>query len=276
LTGARIIYVTGMKPKPPPERHRTELLRVFHAALARSHPSAAAWLTARAENFVLVSWTRHFYDFTRDIALDLPGIERMLAEPVASEQDRREIDALPRRLVRAWHLFGDSFPWVTSIVAPKDLQLTLSEVHRYLENRDGVADRIRGMLRTALTAAWTAGERIAVVGHSLGSVIALDTLAALGREHAGRADLLLTLGSPLATRFIRKAVQAVVREGHGPDEAFAEHWVNMSARSELVALHPRLEPFFGATGLDVHKSYGYLNHAKVAACIGDWIEAAAS
>ena len=66
------------------------------------------------------------------------------------------------------------------------------------------------------------------------------------------------------------------------------------SRGEMVALHPRLEPFFrgmvrhglvaaiedhvglynhfhGEMGLDPHKSYGYLVHADVASLIGDWL-----
>lgn len=259
-------------------------------------PAAADWLGARPENFVLVSWTSHFYDFTRDIALDLPGIERLLEAPYPSPSDRREIDAPWRRLLRMWHLFGNSFPWLTELVASSELRVTLAEVHRYLENRDGIAVRIRQILHEALADAWAAGERVMLVGHSLGSVIAYDTLWEAGRGSAGndRVDLLLTLGSPLATRFIRRSLLGAGLDGAGRYPRTIRRWINMTARNELVALHPRLEPFFrrmvelglvesiedeadlynhfhGVNGLDLHKSYGYLNHPRVAARFADWI-----
>ena len=78
MAEARIIYLTGMKPKPEPDLHRPELVRVLGASLGRIDPAAASWLTARPENFVLVSWTQHLYSERRDIALDLPGIEQLL------------------------------------------------------------------------------------------------------------------------------------------------------------------------------------------------------
>ena len=134
-----------------------------------------------------------------------------------------------------------------------------------------------------------------LVGHSLGSVIAYDVLWEAGRDGADhRVDRLLTLGSPLATRFIRKSLQGAKLEGAARFPRTIRRWVNMTARNELVALHSRIEPFFGrmvelglvesiedeaglynhfrgVTGLDLHKSYGYLNHPRVAARFCEWI-----
>jgi hypothetical protein len=293
---ARIIYVTGMKPKPDPALHRPELRRVLGAGLARAHPSAARWLDERAENFVLVPWTSLLYNERRDISLDLPGIERLLANPVASEQDRREIDRLGRKLRRFWHLLGDSFPWLSAIVASSALKVTLADVHRYLDNHGGAAERIRGLLLDELEAAWAAGERVMIMGHSLGSVITYDSLWHLAREagSTGRVDLLMTLGSPLATRFIRKGLKGADCRGADRYPDNVGRWVNVSARGEMVALNRRIRPFFtamprlgliesikdetdiynhfrGIHGLDVHKSYGYLNHAVVAGHVARWL-----
>ncbi len=104
----------------------------------------------------------------------------------------------------------------------------------------------------------------------------------------------MTLGSPLATRFIRKSVRGAGLEGECRYPANIKRWVNFSARGELTALHPRLEPFFGGIveaglaeelvdrtdlynhfradfGINVHKSYGYLANATVAERIGTWL-----
>jgi pimeloyl-ACP methyl ester carboxylesterase len=183
-------------------------------------------------------------------------------------------------------------------MASRELQLTLADVRRYLENRDGVAVRIRKLLEDAIVDAWSQSERVLLIGHSLGSVLAYDTLWELSRErrHPGRIDHFLTLGSPLATRFIRKSLQGAEHRGPERYPGNIRRWTNISSRGEMVALHPRIKPFFagivamglvelledrseiynhfrGATGLDVHKSYGYLNHAEVAGLVGDWIGA---
>ena len=293
-----------MKPKPPPAEHRRELVRVLSASLARAHPNLDGWLQLRRENFVLIPWTTLFYDYRRDMELDLPGIAKLLEQPEPLAVDKREIDSLVRRMKRVWHLFGDSYPWLTNIVASKPLKLTLADTHRYLDNREGVADQIRGLLKDALLSAWEANERILLIGHSLGSVIAYDVLwefsqAKLDLARNGQAtgerrkiDTLLTLGSPLATRFIRKALQGASRRGADRYPTNIRRWVNVTARGDMVALHPRIKPFFkpmldlglvesieddagfynhfrGSDGLDTHKSYGYLN--QLGGVIGDWI-----
>jgi hypothetical protein len=296
MAKARIIYVTGMKPKPDPVLHRPELVRVLSAAMGRSSAAARAWLAERPENFVLVSWTSLLYAERRDIELDRPGIERLLQQPSPSARDRHDADAFRLALLRAWHLIGDSFPWLSSRVASPALRLTLADVHRYLDDVDGVAVRIRQELIQALESAWADGDRVLLIGHSLGSVIAYDSLWSLSRErhNAGRVELFMSLGSPLATRFIRHGLQGADRPvpGRYPDNI--DRWVNVAARGEMVALHRRVRPFFAdmlraglidaiedfpriynhfrnAEGLNPHKSYGYLHHPVVAGRIVAWL-----
>lgn len=296
MGNARIIYITGMKPKPEPELHRPLLLRVLAASLARIEPAASEWLGERTENFVLVSWTHLLYANHRDIELDRVGVDRLLEHPVPTARDKREADRLGLKLSRAWHLFGDSFPWLSAILATPALRITLHDVHRYLADADGVGHRIRQLLIDELEAAWAAGERVLLIGHSLGSVIAYDSLWQQSREARSpdRVELLMTLGSPLATRFIRRGLLGSRRSGSDRYPANIDRWVNVSARGEMVALHRRVKPYFAAMlrlglvrsiedevgiynhyraehGLNVHKSYGYLNHPVVAARICRWL-----
>ena len=286
-----------MKPKPPADQHRRLLLRVLLAGLARVRPESQRYLQDHPEQFELISWTHAFYGSYRDIGLDIGGVERILDQPKASSADIREIDSSLRRALRLWHLFGDSVPLLSRIIARPDLKLTLQEVKRYLENGNGIADSIRAMLKEALLKAWRDGDRVLLIGHSLGSVIAYDTLWELSQEAKGQGEveLLLTFGSPLATRFIRKSIKGA---GHPRETRYPTNirrWVNCSATGEMTALHSRLAPFFGAIvevgaaeslvdlvdlynhyrdddgHLNVHKSFGYLVNATVATTIGDWL-----
>jgi pimeloyl-ACP methyl ester carboxylesterase len=291
----RIIYVTGMKPKPPPGEHRAALLRVLIAALRRVRPPAGEWLAAHEDQFTLVSWTHLLHDGTRDIGPDLPGIERLLRSPVAGERERRDIDSLRRRLVRLRRIVGDVFPTVTNLFANAELKQTLADVRRYLGNADGVGDAIRALLESALTAAWRAGERVLVIGHSLGSVIAYDCLWELSRvkRAAGEVEKLVTLGSPLAAWHMRHGLKGADRPEPERYPANIRHWSNFTARGELVALR-RLAPHFrgmvacgliealedhvdlynhfhGTTGIEPHRCYGYLNNERVASVIGVWL-----
>jgi len=295
LNRERIIYVTGMKPKPDPVDHRRQLVRVLGHALARVDSEAADWLDRRAQNFTLVSWTSLVYPTPAELSDDLPGIERLIESPVAGPEDRKEADSIRRSLLRTWHLIGDSYPWLSRLIASSTLKVTLDDVRRYLEDRDGIATRIRSRLNDQLLEAWARGERVLLIGHSLGSVIAYDSLWHLSRESGsdGRIDLFLTMGSPLATRFIRKGLKGADRRGSERYPDNIERWVNVAAHGEMVALHRRIKPFFAGMPrlglvrsiedagiynhfrvgdrLNVHKSYGYLNHPVVAQLICRWL-----
>lgn len=287
-----------MKPKPPPEVHRRELLRVLAAGLQRTRPEAARMLSRDESIFELVSWTHLFYSGQRDIAEDLPGIERILAEPEPSAGDIAEIESPQRRLARLWHLFGDSAPWLGHVIAHRELFETLVEVQRYLQNENGVGDRIRALLIDALAEARARRQRVLLIGHSLGSVIGYECLHGAGIDGGGssicKVDLFLTLGSPLATRFVRMAVTGGDHHGRLRYPPGVGQWLNFSARGELTALHPKLGPFVDVRSLpddgrnvedhaeiynhfrvggriNPHKSYGYLINAAVASRVGDWL-----
>jgi hypothetical protein len=295
LTTPRLIFVPGMKPKPPPQLHKRELLRALVAGLAWTRPEAARALRDNPDWFTLVSWTHRFYGRYRDIALDIPGIDRILQQPEPSEEDVREIDSAARRVRRLWHLVGDALPFLGRLVARPELRLTMIEVLRYFSDEDGIASEIRALLKTVLQQAWRADERVLLIGHSLGSVIAYDTLWELAHEErdSGQVSLFMTIGSPLATRFIRRSLRGSDRDGAERYPSNIARWVNVSAKGEMTALRP-MRPYFarmielglvesiedvtelynhfrGDIGLNVHMSYGYLAHSLVAEHIGDWL-----
>jgi hypothetical protein len=291
----RIIYVTGMKPKPPPADHRAALLRALTMALARVRPEAAA-LAVREECFTLVPWTRLLYAGTRDIGRDLAGLERLLRSATPDAQERREIDALHRSFVRLWRRVGDSITPLTGLMAGAELRQTLADVRRYLVDAEGFGTAVRALVKSALTGAWAGGERVLLIGHSLGSVIAYDSLWELSRIDAveGRVEEFVTLGSPLATRYIRRGLKGADLPAPERYPTNIRHWTNFTARGEMVALHGRLEPFFrgmvaqrlveaiedrvdlynhfhGEAGIEPHKCYAYLGNAEVASVIGAWL-----
>ncbi len=285
-----------MKPKPPPEAHRQLLLRVLVASLERVRPTAARLLAEHPERLTLAAWTYRFYRRHRDTALDEAGVERLLANPEPSPEDTAEIDALARRLSRLLRVAGDALPLLGRLVARPALRLTLAEVHHYFDDRDGLGSAIRAELAEELARADARGERVLLIAHSLGSVIAYETLWEASRAGASfRVDLFATLGSPLASRFIRRRLAGTRHAGPERYPGNIRRWVNFSAKADDTALHPRLRPFFAPMlelgllesledhtglynhfrseiGLNVHDAYGYLANPLVATVIGDWLE----
>ena len=297
MTHARIIFVPGLNPKPPPETYRPQLLRLLLAGLTRSRPRAAEWLAGHQDAFVLVAWTYLFYGAHRDVTVDLPGIERLLVQPGPSDEDLRELRSWPRRALRWAHLIGDAAPFLGRRLAPAHTRRLMHEASRYLKNRDGVGAEVRSVLRSTLEGAWRAGERVLLIGHSLGSVIAYDTLWELThvQRAAGEISLFVTLGSPLATRFVQRSLKGALAENADRYPHNIRRWVNLTARGDTTALRRRLVPHFhemedlhlvdaledfvdfdnyfrGPFGLNAHEAYGYFAQPLLAEVVGDWLE----
>ena len=285
-----------MKPKPPREVHQRELCRTISAGLSRVRPSVAKEFAANPECLTLVPWTYPFYRRHAEIELDRPGLDALLQSPEPSAQDIAEIDSVARKLARLFRILGDASPWFGRLIAKPDMRLKMREARRYLLNRRGLATQVRTMLKEPLQEAWRNGECVLLIGHSMGSVIAYDTLWELSHDdqHSGRIDLFMTLGSPLGTRFINKRIRGRSSHGRRRYPTNIRRWENFSARAEMTALHPELRPFFsemleldvlesltdyvdlynhfhGDLGLNVHKSYGYLAHPAVAERLVAWL-----
>jgi hypothetical protein len=292
----RIIYVPGMKPKPPAEDYRRELLRALLSGVARIEPRAAERLAAEPETFRLVPWTFEFYGRHVGLEPDRPGIEALLQHPDPSPADIAEIDSIARKVARSIRILGDAAPWFGRIIARSETRMTLREARDYLSNHGGLGDEVRSLLKAELRASWRDDCRVLLIGHSLGSVIAYDSLWELthveGTEDA--VDLFITLGSPLASRFVAGRVRGATNTGAARYPANIRRWANFSARAEMTALHPKLAPYYGEMvglglleslddyvdiynhfrgpiGLNPHKSYGYLVNRAVAGRVAGWL-----
>jgi hypothetical protein len=285
-----------LKAKPRPELYRAQLERVLLAGLERTRPAAARWLREHTHAFSVVAWTHLFYETYRDIALDLPGIDRLLTLRAPTDADRRELASWSRRLKRIAHVIGDALPPLGRRLAHPAMRLQMHEATRYLRDRDGAGTAIRALLRAELEAAWAADARVLLIGHSLGSVISYDTLWDLSDAGSpGRVDLFISMGSPLATRFIRRRLRGAGLEGAAAYPRNIRRWANLAARGDTTALRPRIKPFFramldlgltesiedhvdlenyfrGSIGLNAHEAYGYLAQRTLAELVGDWLD----
>ena len=272
----------------------------MRAGVERVDAEAAQAFSGAEGCLSVAAWTYLFYRKHRNIELDRLGIERLLEQPEPSSRDVADIETFAHRKTRILLSIGHAAPLLSSLFARRSMRLTVRETRRYLVNRRGIAAAIRNFLREALINAWRAGERVLLIGHSLGSVIAYDTLWELSHGDGrtdGRVDLFMTLGSPLARPMILRGVRGAQHCGADRFPHNVARWQNFSARGELTALHPRLGPYYGemvesgllesledVTGfynhyrdrgkLDVHTSYGYLITRPVAESIAGWLRAA--
>jgi hypothetical protein len=102
------------------------------------------------------------------------------------------------------------------------------EVHTYLSERDTVR-RSKARLEVANTIA--EHQPAIVIAHSLGSVVAYETLWAYPQQ---QVDLLITVGSPLAMPgVVRPRLRPVTVDRRPPG---VRRWVNLADVGDLVAL----------------------------------------
>ncbi|WP_418959947.1 hypothetical protein [Streptomyces tritici] len=157
----------------------------------------------------------------------------------APDLARRALNAVTTLLsLRPW---GGAGEWVT----PKLMVRHLSQVARYLARAetDGDGTTLDARIRARVAAALGDGPSV-VVAHSLGTVVALETL----HERAADVPLFVTLGSPIAMR-------SVVLPRLRPQPPAVPHgtarWLNFWDRDDVIAVRPRLERDLapGATGV---------------------------
>lgn len=213
--------------------------------------------------------------------------ERVLAhasaEAAPADQAQGSLSVLRRALNVATTLMALK-PWgaVAGWATPRLMVRDLAQVSRYLARGESDASgltldtRIRRRLHTAL------GDTPAVVvAHSLGTVVALETL----HDHPVRTPLLVTLGSPLSMRTV---VRPRLRPQPPRTPEHVERWLNFWDKDDIIAVRPKLErdiapnasgvlPSSGRTDADgvwVHSAGKYLAQAAVAGPVAEALTAA--
>lgn len=294
-TSPLILYVPGLLPKPEAAIHRHELFRCLHEGVRRIDPECADALGDGSQVFDIVGWTYDFYGEHRDVALDQAAIDSLLEKPEASVADREEAGSFRRRMIRSVYRAVDRIPFLIPYFADEKLELHLRDLRRYVGNEFDVADIVRRMLKMPLRAAAQAGRPILLIGHSMGSVIAYDTLWQLSRvkKENVAVDLFLTMGSPLGERYIQHRLldHSATAADRYPDNI--GQWINIAAVGELTAIDSTLANDFApmlhkglvksiedhavynwfrlAGVLNVHAEYGYLLNEVTASVVCKWL-----
>jgi hypothetical protein len=289
-----ILYVPGLLPKPEPRPHRDALFRCLIAGIRRHDEKIALDIAANLHCFDIVSWTYDFYKMHRDIAIDQSAIEAVIQQERALPQDMAEASSWRRRAARWLFTIADVMPFLIRHVANERLELHLRDLRRYLHNQNEIAEHTRQMLKMPLRAAVEARRPILLIAHSMGSVIAWDSLWQMAHNERDqvRIDLLLTMGSPLGQRFIQRRLQGHQEAGEKRYPDSIHRWVNLSAVGDLTAVDPDLADDFAAMSqhglvdsiedyalhnyfrldgdLNVHAEYGYLANSVTAKIIARW------
>ncbi len=294
MTKPLVIYIPGLLPKPEPDLHREALLRCLHSGLRRVDAPVADALGTSASNFEIVSWTYDFYGSHSDIGQDRAAIDAVIEQAAPGRQDIAEASSWLRRLTRAIYRLGDLLPFLIPHLASERMEVHLRDLMRYENNKNGIADQVRQRLKISLLAAAGSERPVLLIAHSMGSVIAYDSLWELCHEQGNpvQIDTFLTMGSPLGQRFMQRKLSGHERAGVDRYPGNIRRWKNLSAVGDLTAIDPWLANDFGEMvelglveaidddelfsyfrldgELNVHSEYGYLVNAQTARVVADW------
>ena len=292
----KIIFVPGKNPKPSPEDHRVLLWRCLRRGLELVDPSGAQRMAAHPDCFQLVPWNAIYYGQVKDVDEDVPWIEALCHKTGPDATDVREALSWRNKRAHVLYTLGDLFPALIPLLPDPAVKSTIRETERYFRNQGSIGTHVRELLKAPLRQAFAAGDRVLVIGHSMGAVIAYDALWELTHLEAnpGKVDLLLTLGSPLGMHFVQDRLLGF-RDPYGQRfPCNIRHWVNIAAHGDLTALDPEVRNDFlpmieqgcaesiedrhrgvfnyfrNQKGLNEHRSYGYLVEQHVARAILAW------
>ena len=193
--------------------------------------------------------------------------------------------------------------WVLGkIKAVRDLDLYYDK-DRKLRDSEGQMREAREVLMDVLKKRLLSlkGQRIMLIAHSMGSIIAYDVLRDIGREEENRDFELahfVTIGSPLGLSTVKKNVYKERKDYSAvplrTPTVVRERWVNYADRHDPVALDQRLRNDYGPNERDVqvqveddiihndyipspegerkpHKSYGYLRTPEISEHIREFL-----
>ena len=289
-----ILYIPGLMPKPEPRTHRDALFRSLIAGLRRYDERIALDIAANLHCFDVVSWTYDFYKEHRDFDVDAASVDELIEQGRANRRDLADARSWRRRLARRAFMIADILPFLIPHIANERMELHLRDLHRYLRNKNDLADHTRQMLKMPLRAAHEAGRPTLLIAHSMGSVIAYDALWQMTHEDADELniDLFVTMGSPLGQRYMQKRLLGGVYTGERRYPRNIHRWINLSAVGDLTSIDPtladdfeempalglvdsitdlRLDNWFRLDGdFNAHAEYGYLANGKTARTVGTW------
>ena len=295
MTQRHILFVPGKNPKPPAAQHKSLLWRTLIEGVRRVDSEIANNLSQHPDNFKLIAWNYLYYKTVKDINRDLPWIDALINKHGPSELDIKEAKSSHKIIHQIIYNIFDHFPFLLNLF-PGVLKATADEINRYFNNKNNIACEVREQLKKELRPLFDSTDKILVIAHSMGSIIAYDTLWELSHleNHPNKIDLFLTIGSPLGMNYVQRRLMGNPYTGMKKYPTNIKHWVNISSTGDITALNhifandfsemrklniiDSIEDhcegifnfFHNEDGLNCHRSYGYLVNPAIGKVIADW------
>jgi len=287
----KIIFVPGKNPKPRPDKHIQYLRRCLLEGVSRQSAIVAEEILQH-KAFDLCAWNFDFYHQHLDFSPFFNSIDNVCRKNRATTKDKLFASTWKIAISRFIYQTGDRFPWLIDLLADDHVKAMLHDTDRYFDNVDGIADQIRQILIKQLLAA-SKDSKVLLIGHSLGSVIAYDSLCQLPQKEK-LVDTFLSLGSPLGLHYTQQRLLGFSQTDSEVFPANINNWHNVSANGDLVSVDMTLADDFSLMkennlvndiidhhkqvycwyknpdGYNFHSSYGYFLEPTVSKIITEW------
>jgi len=306
-----ILFVHGRDFKPVEETLLDMTTAALRAGVERDYPDSVTTFDAITKDIAyygdltnaLLEGKGKRYDATLDLG---DRSNALIALKAITERKRfgiRQYDRLPGKsavpefiadvFAPILGFLGMTLPLISSV--SKDFREYLAESSTY-------TDQVRARVRDKLCEHLGRGDRLLLITHGTGSVIAYDVLWQLSHDERysgqygnAKIDAWITLGSPLGDYYVRKQLLGIKGAAHRSYPTNIISWHNVSAEDDYTCHDHTLADDYSVMmkehlvsavndyrifNLAVrygrsnpHSSIGYYIHPRVAKILSDWIQA---
>lgn len=304
-----LLLVHGRDFKPAAETYLDISVAALRAGLARDYPDSTARFDALPKDLVwygdLNAEVLQAKGKTYDEELDT-GDRRNALQALSEVTPRKKFgirlyDRLPGKSALPEFFMDVGAPLLGAVGFRTPVLARLAkDVAAYFDRDADFAARVRKRLRDKLCELMDRGDKIMLITHGTGSVVAYDVLWELSNETATYAeygqckiDQWLTLGSPLGDRVVQKRLLGAKERDNSKFPSNVISWHNLAAEDDYTchdttlvddfkkmmvqrqvsAVHDyrifNLAVRYGKS--NPHSSIGYYIHPRVSKIIATWL-----
>lgn len=248
----RVIVVHGRGTKSSYRCELAYVREVLKESVRRVDRTAGSWLTTHPQAIRLV----YYADLLRKLTGEPPQPCTSYRKPI--DRLYRESQRYPRWLAFRGAMRDLGIDVVATLVRFTSFEFCcrlirrdFQDVRAYLHDQ-AFTSAIRARLEAVLIPALTKQERVMLIAHSFGSVVAYDVLWMLShkptstRLKSAQVKCFVTLGSPLGDEPLKHRLLGWRRGGLERFPTNIWSWHNLSARGDAIAHDARLANDFRA------------------------------
>lgn len=304
-----LLLVHGRDFKPGRDAYLDISMAALRAGIERDYPDKVDGFDVLQKHFAwygdltaeILEAAGKTYDLNLDIGDRRNALNALREIPARKRFGIRQYDRLPGKSAIPEFVADISFPVLGGVgLTMPVLRSMASDFAAYFNNKHNYGLQVRARLRNELGELMDRGDRILLITHGTGSVIAYDVLWEMSHDEdlaerygSCKVEMWLTLGSPLGDRNIQKRLAGAKEQAESKFPSNVISWHNVSAEDDITchdntladdfrkmlkqrqvsAVHDyrvfNLAVRYGKS--NPHSSVGYYIHPRVSKIIADWL-----